>query len=72
MKKYIYFENLDGLRAIAAMAVVLTHIVLWIPSEGSFNRTVKTLLSFSYNGGKYGVIFFFYFEWVPNFIFTIS
>ena len=55
----IYFKNLDGLRAIAAMAVVFRHIASWIPSEGSFNEFIKKLLSFSYQGGKYGVIFFF-------------
>lgn len=59
MKNKVYFENLDGLRAIAALAVVFTHIATWLPSEGTFNQIVKNLFSFSHQGGKYGVVFFF-------------
>jgi peptidoglycan/LPS O-acetylase OafA/YrhL len=55
----IYFENLDGLRAIAAIAVMLTHISSWIPSEGKFYTDLKRIISFNNNGGNYGVIFFF-------------
>ena len=59
MTNKIYFKNLDGLRAIAAMAVVFTHIVSWIPSEGYLNKYIGVLISFSSRGGKYGVTFFF-------------
>jgi peptidoglycan/LPS O-acetylase OafA/YrhL len=57
--KKIYFENLDGLRAIAAISVMLTHIATWIPSEGKIYTSIKKIISFSGNGGNYGVIFFF-------------
>jgi peptidoglycan/LPS O-acetylase OafA/YrhL len=58
-KNNIYFENLDGLRGIAAFAVLFFHASIWVPSEGLANYKFKTFISFSFEGGKYGVIFFF-------------
>ncbi|MFM2190419.1 MAG: hypothetical protein RL491_805 [Bacteroidota bacterium] len=56
-----YFENLDGLRAIAAFAVVFAHISSWFdfPDKISF-KVLKFFLYFNgTHGGRFGVIFFF-------------
>ncbi|MFM7054746.1 MAG: acyltransferase family protein [Bacteroidota bacterium] len=56
-----YFENLDGLRAIAAFAVVFAHISSWFefPDTLPF-KALKFLLYFNgTHGGRFGVIFFF-------------
>lgn len=60
MPKSIYFKNLDGLRAIAALSVVLFHITLWFDSpNNSFYPVLKSVISFNDHGGKLGVVFFF-------------
>ena len=58
--KFIHFENLDALRAIAAFTVILYHISFWFeyPTEKKYNW-LKFTISFGGNGGSYGVIFFF-------------
>ncbi len=58
--KRIYFENLDGLRAIAALSVVFFHIVLWFkfPNIVGFDL-FQFILSFGGKGGSLGVNFFF-------------
>ena len=59
--KDVYFKNLVGLRAVAALAVVFHHIVIWIPGveDNSGLHLFKKLISFSNYGGTLGVIFFF-------------
>ena len=59
MKNKIYFENLDGLRSIAALSVVCYHIALRIPDKSSFDYYIKKIISFSGTTGELGVIFFF-------------
>jgi peptidoglycan/LPS O-acetylase OafA/YrhL len=56
----IHFPDLDGLRAIAAFAVILYHIGGWVvfPSTIAWERTLY-LLSFAEHGGELGVLFFF-------------
>jgi peptidoglycan/LPS O-acetylase OafA/YrhL len=59
-KKTIFFENLDGLRAIAALAVIFYHMSLWyaFPNEKIYSY-IKKLFSFGRVGGSLGVTFFF-------------
>jgi peptidoglycan/LPS O-acetylase OafA/YrhL len=59
-KKSIFFENLDGLRAIAALAVIFYHMSLWyaFPNETLYTY-LKNLCSFGRVGGSLGVTFFF-------------
>jgi len=57
--KKIYFENLDGWRAIAAFAVILTHLSYQIQPNEKFAFALKAILSFGGVGGRLGVIFFF-------------
>ena len=58
--KPIHFENLDGLRAIAAFAVVFAHVSYWFTyPENSFYNGLKSLMSYNGAGGRLGVIFFF-------------
>jgi len=60
MHKKIHFKNLDSLRAIAAIAVVLTHVSNWVPAvDNKFNTAFKFLTTFDNQGGELGVIFFF-------------
>jgi peptidoglycan/LPS O-acetylase OafA/YrhL len=54
-----YFENLDGLRAIAAIAVIMTHLSYFIQAKTSLGTLVKGVISIGGMGGKLGVIFFF-------------
>ncbi len=52
--------NLDALRGIAAIAVLLDHVAMnfrYLPGE--FASTARTLLSFAGHGGQLGVRFFF-------------
>lgn len=61
LEKVTYFKNLDGLRAIAAFAVVFAHLAYWFefPETPSY-QTLKFLLAFNGEwGGRLGVIFFF-------------
>lgn len=59
-KKGVYFKNLDGLRGIAALAVVFFHAANWFPSpDTTFYRTLYQILSFHNLGGDLGVLFFF-------------
>ena len=59
--KQIYFENLDGFRAIAAFLVVFYHVVIsWdVYPETVFYKYSRYILSFGGNGGPFGVMFFF-------------
>ena len=59
-KKSVFFENLDGLRAIAALAVIFYHMSLWFafPNEAIYIY-LKKLFSFGRVGGSLGVTFFF-------------
>ena len=70
-KKHEYFNNLDGLRAIAAVSVVFQHASNWFPTNDSFNTTIKKYISFQNQSGAYGVYFFFYPEWLFNNLFII-
>lgn len=55
-----FFANLDGLRAIAALSVVLYHCSLWIPfPQTDFYNYTNFLLGFGDQGGLFGVKFFF-------------
>lgn len=55
-----YFENLDGLRAIAALSVAFFHIANWFHyPKTKFYNAVQVVFSFGGNGGKLGVTFFF-------------
>ena len=58
--KTVYFENIDGLRAIAAISVILYHMSLWykFPSDHIY-ALLKQILTFGRVGGNLGVIFFF-------------
>jgi peptidoglycan/LPS O-acetylase OafA/YrhL len=45
--KIIHFKNLDGLRAVAAFAVVFYHISLWIKyPDAKFYDILKFILAF--------------------------
>lgn len=57
--KKIYFENLDGWRAIAAFAVIFAHLSYQIQPNEQFAFALKAILSFGGVGGRLGVIFFF-------------
>jgi peptidoglycan/LPS O-acetylase OafA/YrhL len=60
LQKKLYFENLDGLRAIAAFAVIFAHLSYWFKyPQTEFYKSFKLLLSFDEAGGRLGVIFFF-------------
>jgi peptidoglycan/LPS O-acetylase OafA/YrhL len=60
LKSKVYFENLDGLRAIAAFAVLLYHTSNWLPrSSNILILKLKNIISFNEHGGHYGVVFFF-------------
>lgn len=56
----LYFENLDGLRAIAAFSVIFFHISFWFDYPKTlFYDLLKFVLSFGGDGGGLGVTFFF-------------
>jgi peptidoglycan/LPS O-acetylase OafA/YrhL len=56
----LYFKNLDALRAMAALAVVLTHLALWLPAPATdWAYICRRIMSFDRMGGTYGVYFFF-------------
>ena len=58
--KAFYFENLDGMRAIAALAVIFAHMTYWFSYPNTnFFCAYKYVLSFGGTGGRLGVIFFF-------------
>lgn len=60
MNKKIYFENLDGLRAIAALSVMFYHITKYVSTpESPVYLVWKNLIGFNGYGGQFGVIFFF-------------
>jgi len=58
--KTVFFENLDGLRAIAAISVIFYHMSLWykFPSDQIYIY-LKQVFTFGRVGGNLGVIFFF-------------
>lgn len=59
-QKPLYFENLDGLRAIAAFAVIFAHISYWFEYPTThFFVALKSVFSYNGAGGRLGVIFFF-------------
>jgi len=60
LKGKLYFENLDSLRAIAALAVVFFHLHEWLPKpENDILYNAIRILSFNSRGGELGVHFFF-------------
>lgn len=60
IKPIVYFPNLNSLRAMAALAVILNHLTTWfVFPETPFYNSLRILLSFGGNGGRFGVIFFF-------------
>lgn len=59
-KSKVYFENLDALRAFAALAVVFSHFPYWLNfPETTFYKQLKHVFKFGDHGGKFGVTFFF-------------
>lgn len=59
-KNRLYFENLDALRFLAAMAVLFHHISIHLLTTGSsLVRRLQTMLSLNFNAGFVGVSFFF-------------
>lgn len=55
-----YFSNLDGLRALAALAVVGFHCVNGFDFPNDLCHDLNgRFLSFNKKGGEYGVYFFF-------------
>jgi len=55
-----YFKNLDGLRAIAAFAVIFFHIALFFKlPQNAISPFLYFLFSFGGHGGSLGVTFFF-------------
>lgn len=72
-KKYIYLSGLNGLRTVAALSVLLSHIALSIKQ---FNVSTY-LFGLDEDGnpnswylGSMGVTIFFCFEWVFNHLFV--
>jgi peptidoglycan/LPS O-acetylase OafA/YrhL len=60
LKSKIYFPNLDGWRFIAALAVLLSHVVGRIPiPENTILKLLAIALSLDGFGGDAGVSFFF-------------
>lgn len=60
MREKTYFENLDGLRAIAAIAVMLYHITSYLPfPDTQLGEYLSCYLGFNGSGGYFGVVFFF-------------
>ncbi|MEP5612797.1 MAG: acyltransferase [Cyclobacteriaceae bacterium] len=60
MREKTYFENLDGLRAIAAIAVMLYHITSYLPfPDTQSGDNWRYYLGFNGWGGYFGVVFFF-------------
>ena len=58
--KASYFQNLDGLRAIAAFCVIFAHLAYWFKyPDNYFFDTLTFLMSFGGNLGRIGVICFF-------------
>jgi peptidoglycan/LPS O-acetylase OafA/YrhL len=59
--KGIYFQNLDGLRAIAAFSVIFFHCSFWFtyPQARLYNL-IKFAFAFGGKGGDLGVIFFLF------------
>lgn len=59
-KEGVYFKNLDGLRGLAALAVVFFHAANWFPHpDTAFSQFLYQILSFHNSGGDLGVLFFF-------------
>jgi len=58
--KSFYFQNLDGLRAIAALCVIFAHMAYWFkyPSN-AFYESYKYITSMDGVAGRMGVVFFF-------------
>lgn len=60
LRQKAYFENLDGLRAIAALSVVCYHISNHFDfPDTPVYRILRPILSFGGHGGELGVTFFF-------------
>lgn len=60
MKQKTYFENLDSLRAVAALLVIFYHFTLWFHfPDGNFYAAVQRIISFNNLGGPLAVRFFF-------------
>jgi len=60
LRRTIYFENLDALRAFAALSVIFFHITVWLKfPKTSFCQAAAKLISQNGVGGPMGVTFFF-------------
>lgn len=56
----VYFKNLDGLRAVAALSVIFYHCSYWLNTSLTTGNTYLVhILSFNGLGGELGVRFFF-------------
>ncbi|HTA84025.1 MAG TPA: acyltransferase [Bacteroidia bacterium] len=59
-KPITYFENLDCLRAIAALMVIFTHIGSWLKfPDTPFYSKLEQCLTLNDYGGRFGVYLFF-------------
>ena len=63
MRKVIHFKGLNGIRAIAAVVVMFTHIL------GDLGQFGLKKLPSSLNIASLGVTIFFYIKWIFDYLF---